>query len=428
MAKKQTTTTAKPTKVSAQKTKTAKRETLDATAPLTMKQDEKPATKKVAAQQGQKKSDTRKACASKQTCAKTTKSSVKKETVAKDTQAAPSNQAVTLTTEQPSVSKVTAKKAASTKKTTKATAKQSIAKSSAKASKTKVSKSKKADSESKTTITKQAKMAAYEALSLEECIALMHQMNVTYSYEDYYHMLMEEGDLKQLAAKIDTDHQVSALKSTYAKDGCDTDLILVTINKVADTMDVKAADYKQLKQDVAKAVAFTMGESDEENAAAYLDEFKVAEKLLMIGQRKEMDQTTALSALIDADTVAFFHHFFDFAYALLPHWQYSDVKFYEDFAYAILSQYNDLFEQDQMRIQMDVADLYIAHGDYAHGDELYHYILRDNQIKDYIYYRYAAVYQSIDYNKAKAIAYSSRQYIDERYTYYAQIQAIIDQE
>ena len=57
---------------------------------------------------------------------------------------------------------------------------------------------------------------------------------------------------------------------------------------------------------------------------------------------------------------------------------------------------------------------------------MYGYILRDNQIKDYIYFRYASAYQDIDRNKAKAIAYSSLQYVDDRYTYYPDIMNVVN--
>ena len=79
-----------------------------------------------------------------------------------------------------------------------------------------------------------------------------------------------------------------------------------------------------------------------------------------------------------------------------------------------------------MNILLDVADLYIKHDDFQHGDECYGYILRDNQIKDYIYYRFAAVYENIDLNKAKALANESLQFVDERYTYYSNIMEILN--
>lgn len=269
------------------------------------------------------------------------------------------------------------------------------------------------------------KLEAYQAKSLEECISLMQKMNVQYKYEDYYRLILDEADLKKLEKNIIEGNHIKDANYDFDTVGYDADLVMVTLNKVADTMDIKASDFKEWKKEIKAAMKFQYADDGEVNAAEYLNEFSLSEKLLMAGQRKDIHSVEALSELVGADIGAFFKHFFDFAYALLPTWQYNDVKFYEDFAYAILSQYADLFESEQLRVQIDVADLYIKHGDYQHGDEIYSYILRDNQIKDFIYYRYASVYKDIDYNKAKSIAYSSLQVVDDRYTYYPNIMEII---
>ena len=71
----------------------------------------------------------------------------------------------------------------------------------------------------------------------------------------------------------------------------------------------------------------------------------------------------------------------DVAYAVLKNWQYDDVKYYENFIYAVLSQFNDLYQAYENKAMMDVADLYIEHGDYGLGDANYAYILRENQSK-----------------------------------------------
>lgn len=274
--------------------------------------------------------------------------------------------------------------------------------------------------------TKKEKTAVYEVLSLEECIQRMQAMGVQHVYEDYARFLMDEADIKKLEKDIIEGNNLKNADFAYEKDGYDTDLVAVTLGKVADTMDIKAMDYKDIKKDMNTAVKTTISEDAEVNAAEYLKEFKICEKLLMIGQRKNIGDSAIVSELIGAEVDAFVAHFFDLAYAILPDWQYDDVKFYEDFAYAVLSQYYDLFTKYQLRILMDVADLYIKHGDFQHGDECYGYILRDNQIKDYIYYRFASVYEDIDFNKAKALAYESLQYVDGRYTYYQNIMDIIN--
>lgn len=273
----------------------------------------------------------------------------------------------------------------------------------------------------------QEKLDQYAVRSLTDCINDMKKMQVQYEYEDYYRLLLDEPDLKKLASNIIEGNHIKENHYDYKELGYDMDLVAVTLEKVAETMDIKAADFKEYKKAITKALRFKMGDDAEANAAEYLDEFKLAEKLLMIGQRKNITDAEVLSDTIGADVNEYFKHFFELAYDLLPSWQYDDVKFYENFAYAVLSQFNDLYQSEQQRIQIDVADLYIKHGDYQLGDEMYGYILRDNQIKDYIYYRYASVYKDIDFNKAKSIAYSSFQYVDDRYTYYPNILEIANQ-
>ena len=254
----------------------------------------------------------------------------------------------------------------------------------------------------------------------------MQTMGVQYDYNDYTRILLDEADDKVTAKNIIEGNGIKEKGFTFEKDGCDEELVLVVLNKVKETMDIKAADFKEIKKDVKASMKAELGEDAEANASEYLKEFKLCEKILMLGQRKNIISSEEVSKLLDVDVDAFIEHFFNFAYGILPGWQYDDVKFYEDFAYAVLSQYTDLYTKYQLRVLIDVADLYIKHGDFQHGDVCYGYILRDNQIKDYIYYRFANVYEDIDFNKAKALAYESLQFVDGRYTYYQNIMDIIN--
>lgn len=266
----------------------------------------------------------------------------------------------------------------------------------------------------------------YEAMNLEECIAKMQAMGVQYGYDDYTRVLLNEADDSVLVKNIVEGNHINEKGFTFEKDGFDAELIPVTLKKVKETMDVKAADFKDIKKDIEASLKTTLGEDAEVNAAEYLKEFKTCEKMLMIGQRKNIVSGEELGKLLNADVDAFLAHFLELAYGILPTWQYDDVKFYEDFIYAVLSQFADLYEKYQLKTLIDVADLYIKHGDFQHGDVCYGYILRDNQIKDYIYYRFAHVYEDIDFNKAKALAHESLQFVDGRFTYYQNIMDIIN--
>lgn len=376
----------------------------------------KPAEAKKAESKAVKKEATAapKASVKAEKAAKVEKASAKADKTAKKETAKP---AAAKTKEVKAVAKTTDVKKEEAKKTKEA---KPAEKKTAKATKPTAKKAtvKKADQE---------KLDQYAVRSLTDCINDMKKMQVQYEYEDYYRLLLDEPDLKKLASNIIEGNHIKENHYDYKKLGYDMDLVAVTLEKVAETMDIKAADFKEYKKAITKALRFKMGDDAEANAAEYLDEFKLAEKLLMIGQRKNITDAEVLSDTIGADVNEYFKHFFELAYDLLPSWQYDDVKFYENFAYAVLSQFNDLYQSEQQRIQIDVADLYIKHGDYQLGDEMYGYILRDNQIKDYIYYRYASVYKDIDFNKAKSIAYSSFQYVDDRYTYYPNILEIANQ-
>ena len=255
-------------------------------------------------------------------------------------------------------------------------------------------------------------------VSLDDCMWRLNEKGADVSYEMVAAMLLDEKDMKKVVKGIAEDKQLS--------DATALTLLQAVVEKISQTMDIKAADFAQIKKAMAAFEKGKLGDDDEANAQLYLDAFKTAEKILMIAQRKQIALAADVSKLLGSDVAVFMEHFFQTAYDLLPSWQYSDVKFYEDFAYAILSQFEDLYELHQLRIQLDVADLYIKHGDFGQGDACYGYILRDNQIKDYIYYRYASVYESIDINRAKEIAYGSMQYVDERYTYYSQLAEIIN--
>ena len=268
--------------------------------------------------------------------------------------------------------------------------------------------------------------AVYQSLSVEDCIAKMQEMGVQHTYEDYKRLLLDEADTKVLENNIINGNELDSKGFTYEANGYDTGLVSVTLAKVMDTMDLKAADFKAIKKDMTTAIKAVYGEDMEKNASEYLKEFKACEKILMIAQRKNITDSKEVSKLLGADVDAFVEHFFNFAYQTLPAWQYDDVKFYEDFAYAVLSQYTDLYDKYQLNVLIDVADLYIKHGDFQHGDTCYGYILRDNQIKDYIYYRFAHIYEDFDMNKAKALAYESMQYVDGRFMYYDNLMEIIN--
>lgn len=310
--------------------------------------------------------------------------------------------------------KTTAKKAPAKKTTTKkTTTKKTTAAKTAKKSTT------------KKTDTKQ-KMEQYNQFSLDTCIDMAKAMGIDMGYDQYAQLLMDQSDTKEIVKTILEQYPIKADAFSYEEDGYDLDLLEVLVTKVAQTVTIKASDYAAMGKEIEAHEAYVISDESLDNNDEYNTDFDLVRRLLMIAQRKDIHTMSDLQTIVTADATKLIEKFMDVAYAVLKNWQYDDVKYYENFIYAVLSQFNDLYQAYENKAMMDVADLYIEHGDYGLGDANYAYILRENQIKDYIYYRYAKAYEHIDYEKSRAIANEALQFVDDRYTYYPNIRQLLE--
>ena len=273
---------------------------------------------------------------------------------------------------------------------------------------------------------KAVKLAQYNNFAIDTCIDMARAMGVDMGYDQYANMLLEITDLKTIANNIIDKYDLKTKKFSFDKDGYDIDLIEVLVSKIADTVDIKAQDFIELGGIAKECLAYELSDDASANNDEYHKEFDLVKKILMIAQRKDLHTMEELASLLKMDMTDTILHYMDVAYNVLKNWQYDDVKYYENFIYAVLSHFTDLHDKYANRAMMDVADLYIEHGDYGLGDANYGYIIRENQIKDYIYYRYANVYVDIDREKARSIAQSALQYVDSRYTYYPNIMSILE--
>lgn len=273
---------------------------------------------------------------------------------------------------------------------------------------------------------KAVKLAQYNNFAIDTCIDMARAMGVDMGYDQYANMLLEITDLKTIANNIIDKYELKTKKFSFDEDGYDIDLIEVLVSKIADTVDIKAQDFIELGGIAKECLAYELSDDASANNDEYHKEFDLVKKILMIAQRKDLHTMEELASLLKMDMTDTILHYMDVAYNVLKNWQYDDVKYYENFIYAVLSHFTDLHDKYANRAMMDVADLYIEHGDYGLGDANYGYIIRENQIKDYIYYRYANVYVDIDREKARSIAQSALQYVDSRYTYYPNIMSILE--
>ena len=276
----------------------------------------------------------------------------------------------------------------------------------------------------KVTTKKMTKEEQYAKLSLDTCLDLAKAMSMNVTRDSIIQQLILNPDVKSVSKDLVNKYQLTG-KFNFEEDGYDEGLVEVLVSKVYETADIKPQKAEDLQADVDHALnyKFTDVVADGE---VYKAQFDTMRKVLMIAQHKDIHDSKKLDEEIGIDVEKFVEEFMDLAYSVLKTWKYEDVDYYEHFIYAGLSQLEDLHDTYRNRIMMDVADLYILHGDYGLGDADYGYILRENQIKDYIYYRYASIYEGVDKDKAKQIANQALQFVDDRFTYYPNIIAVLE--
>ena len=276
----------------------------------------------------------------------------------------------------------------------------------------------------KATTKKMTKEEQYAKLSLDTCLDLAKAMSMDVTRDSIIQQLILNPDVKSVSENLVNKYQLTG-KFNFEEDGYDEGLVEVLVSKVFETADIKPQKPEDLQADVTHALnyKFTDVVADGEE---YKDQFDTMRKVLMIAQHKDIHDSKKLEEEVGVDVEKFVEEFMDLAYSVLKKWKYEDVDYYEHFIFAVLSQLEDLHNKYSNRIMMDVADLYILHGDYGLGDADYAYILRENQIKDYIYYRYASIYEGVDKDKAKQIANQALQFVDDRFTYYPNIIAVLE--
>ena len=386
-----------------------------------------------------KPAETKKAPAKKATTKKAAKPAVeakKEEVKPAEVKKAPAKKATTKKAAKPAVEakkeevKPAETKKAPAKKATKSAAKvkkeevKPAEKKKATAKKTTKKATTKTTTTKKVTTKKMTKEEQYAKLSLDTCLDLAKAMSMNVTRDSIIQQLILNPDVKSVSKDLVNKYQLTG-KFNFEEDGYDEGLVEVLVSKVYETADIKPQKAEDLQADVDHALnyKFTDVVADGEE---YKAQFDTMRKVLMIAQHKDIHDSKKLDEEIGIDVEKFVEEFMNLAYSVLKTWKYEDVDYYEHFIYAVLSQLEDLHDTYRNRIMMDVADLYILHGDYGLGDADYGYILRENQIKDYIYYRYASIYEGVDKDKAKQIANQALQFVDDRFTYYPNIIAVLE--
>ena len=274
----------------------------------------------------------------------------------------------------------------------------------------------------KSMASKEEKTAAYNAFSTDTLLEMASELGLKKTADDLKALMKEDSDLAEIADELAKDAE-KADDFTFEDDGYDIDILPVLVARIYDSIDFSLVNPKTLKDRINAALALELTGDALADTDVYNTLFDTVREVLMIAQQNNIHGVQQINDTVLADVPALVVKFMDVAYNVLKTWQYNDVKYYEGFIYSVLSQFEELPQSLGTRAMMDVADQLILHGDYGLGDANYRYIIRENAIKDMIYFRFASIYRDLDRDKARAIAHEALQWVDGRYDYY---QAIVD--
>ena len=118
-------------------------------------------------------------------------------------------------------------------------------------------------------------------------------------------------------------------------------------------------------------------------------------------------------------SIAKFEKFTDLAKKVLIDEKYKEIKKYESFIFSFLTQFTNLYETYEYPLLMNIADLYIAHGDYDKGDNYYRYILREEHGNLDVYLNWSKGYLTIDEEKSRSIAHEAIELMEENSPQYS---------
>ncbi|MDE5757214.1 MAG: hypothetical protein K2H85_01240, partial [Allobaculum sp.] len=267
----------------------------------------------------------------------------------------------------------------------------------------------------KTPMTTEEENKFYDTLDDQTLIDMINALGVHIDYDTLKSDLEKSPDVDSQVDKYLKQVTKDGQDYTFEKDGFDTKVIPYLCNKVAATLPSKTVDNISLAKKIENDVNRMLINDSANDTAIYNDLFDDMRKILVYAQQNQLHSLEEIEHDIPADLNNLVDRFMTVAYTILPGWQYNDVKYYEGFLYSVMAQFDDLASW-QNRALMDIADLYIKHGDYKRGDDGYGYVLRENQLKDQIYYRFAKVYEPFDLQRAKGIAQDALRIVDGRYT------------
>lgn len=273
-------------------------------------------------------------------------------------------------------------------------------------------------------VSDQEKTGFYAGLDDQTLCEMAQAVGLDMDLETIKNELTVAADIEKTIESYVDEAKKAGKDYSFDVDGFDISVIPYLCTRIADALPNKAQDNAQLAKKIEKDVDRMLINDSFNDTAIYNDLMDDVRAVLMYGQQHGIELLDEMEKIIPTDLHKLLDRFMTVAYTILPGWQYKDVTYYQGFLYGVLSQFADLTSLHN-RAMMDIADLYILHGDYNRGNADYGYVLRENDLKDQIYYRYANIYRGFDIQRARSIAQDALNIIDGRYEYYPKIIEIL---
>lgn len=261
----------------------------------------------------------------------------------------------------------------------------------------------------------------YRAFNQSTCLEMAWQMGFTLNEEDYQAMLLKYDTLQKAAQAIWRKFKVKAGDYDFDEDGYDRDVILAILENCQQKAPVIASEFSELADQADSLQESEVGQDatqDNQNLSAYENLF---EKALFIAQARHFDEQALLNET-GLDVLSLVPAYLQLAEHLYPHHEMDQVIHFERLMSRLCSEFEQVHQKYGQNVMMSLADLYAHHSQLDKAHQLYRYLLRDNDLVDYIYLRYASLFASLSEKEtAQALAQEGLRYVDERFLYYPEL-------
>ena len=242
----------------------------------------------------------------------------------------------------------------------------------------------------------------YQKDSLGKIMSHLYHKKICLTYDDYIQYLMSVEDweviIQQILKRCDIDYTNKDEQNEIML------LLYVLLEKLAVQLPICARDEEFIRQTSKFLLGVKVSdELNEENNNIFLKRHAFLKIILDYAKFMKIESVQTIDEKFGCDLKQHILLYQEDAYCLLKYWQYHDVMFYEQFMYRLISQFKELYVELQEKVQCDVCDLYMLHGDENKAHRAYQQLLKQSDDYGRIALRYAQIVQRCGQRKVNTL-------------------------